>query len=95
MIENGNEIFVIHIDSELSPTTGMCSYCFENSVLWRLLAIFDLAANFSGLARAALLWVSSDRNPSFKVDVDHGLANEGCKLKMFLVRLFISSKFSI
>jgi hypothetical protein len=64
-------------------------------MLWRLLAICDLAANFSGLARAALLWVCSDRNPSFKMEMDRGLTNEGCKLKMFLIRLFISSKFGI
>jgi hypothetical protein len=63
MIENGNEMLMINIDNDWKTAC----------VLWRLLAICDLAANFSGLARVALLWVCSDRNPSFKVEVDRGL----------------------
>jgi hypothetical protein len=76
--------------NDLQLTTRMCSYCFEDRVSF---PICDLTANFSGFARASLLWVNSSRKPFFREEMAHGLTHEGCKLDMFLVRLFISSKF--
>jgi hypothetical protein len=78
--------------NDMPLTTRMWSYCLEDRVSFLL---FDLTANFSGSTHESLLRVNHGRKPSFREEVAHGLTREGCKLKMFLVRLFISSKFHI
>jgi len=91
IIEKNKHSYAI-MKNDLLLTTRMWSYCFEDRVSF---LFFDLTANFSGSTRESLLWVNHDRKPSFREEVAHGLTHEGCKLKMFLVRLFISSKFHI
>jgi hypothetical protein len=80
---------------ELSPNTRICCYYFEDISCHRVSCHCDSAASSSGLAHASLLLVNDERNPTFKMEVDHRLSHEGCKFKVLLVRLFISSKFYI
>lgn len=75
MTENGSEMFLMNALNEPPLAAGACP----------LLAVCDLAANFSGLEPAI-----SERRPRHR-----GPTDEGCKLKICLLRLFVSRNFDI